>query len=727
MTTINNNLTVKLNAVRTAKSILALAKKHNSAVEVAQKQVDEAQTNYYEAFTNEVLAVTENDIETYIAEEWTVKQAQAQAKKVITPEQRVTATNVLRKNIVGMKKLLNKATVPTIVNNRENRRKNRRTEQRENRRASRRENRHLKNLTRDIIACLPHKVHICPLFSSESLEQENNGGDSFMKEISWEGTRLFRTSNFSTEESASIISRLHSKFKGDIIIEVDGGEFFTDWGAINIASPSLATCHNVQFKLLEIYFLTDTKISYVREYWDEEESRWQQVHKTKSVNKLLILKGITISPDIMINSYGKSFEFADPDPQAIGVELEVIQYGTIAGKTATILNELVDQKLIEIKRDGSLSGGDAQFEIVSAPLTVDETLKVWKEIFVALDASNISVNDTCGMHVHVNREWFVNSEHAAAEFTMKFHEEWNEIVKISGRKKFDYCKDALAEYVDTTAKIKAAVKIAKKATSDRYVAINCQNMNTIEFRIFAGTRDWRKFEANIEFVKNLCESVQREQFTYISEETFEYGDPRIAAAFQYIKNATDGIVEERAKKLLNQLFKSFHKKFYWKKEDIEIRRAVMEALKQTGINIVGALEDNLSIGVSYNDSIRRESNINILYGIEKIKQAAIETKSQAYVIMVDRNDIRRAAEWGMIPSFCRILIAGNTNIRELMSFTAEMGDFCDNHCHYTTDRHYIVTATQESIKELMNDLSQIAALDILTGELIDPCGLSSQA
>jgi hypothetical protein len=133
----------------------------------------------------------------------------------------------------------------------------------------------------------------------------------------------------------------------------------------------------------------------------------------------------------------------------------------------------------------------------------------WQDIMSrALELDYKSHNtDTCGLHVHVNRNGFGETEEeqeAAIGRVIFFVERmWWELVKFSRRKEANLNRWA-ARYATISNTAKETYTKAKGKYSGRYVAVNLTNYETIEFRLFRGTLKYRTFIATLELVSHIC-------------------------------------------------------------------------------------------------------------------------------------------------------------------------------------------------------------------------------
>jgi len=205
------------------------------------------------------------------------------------------------------------------------------------------------------------------------------------------------------------------------------------------------------------------------------------------------------------------------DELYLGVELEVDK-----GKDAQVCAGEIEDITSDVymKWDGSLE--DDGFEIVSHPATLGyhkNELK-WKEIVKKCREYGYLSHDTstCGLHVHASRKFFGVTEEAQdlgiAKVVMLVNRFWdNYILPLSRRKKsgLRWCAKGTALEVSVTdAPSVVSHKLKeKKYVEGRYVAVNLQNLNTIEFRMFRGTLKVSTIIANLEFVDAICRFAKR--------------------------------------------------------------------------------------------------------------------------------------------------------------------------------------------------------------------------
>jgi Putative amidoligase enzyme len=177
-------------------------------------------------------------------------------------------------------------------------------------------------------------------------------------------------------------------------------------------------------------------------------------------------------------------------PHYFGVELEVETQGdSYREQKAKQVRELLSDFVI-VTEDGSLSHG---FEIVTRPATLEKQLFHWKPFFDNVPSGLRSFQtDTCGLHVHASRRplsqlqiakivCFVNAAHNRAFLKC-----------IAARDSARWSRYHAKKLSD-----------GNKVNPERYEAVNLQNRETIEFRIFKGTLKRESVFKAIEFCDAL--------------------------------------------------------------------------------------------------------------------------------------------------------------------------------------------------------------------------------
>ena len=220
----------------------------------------------------------------------------------------------------------------------------------------------------------------------------------------------------------------------------------------------------------------------------------------------------------LMKRYGKtrlSKLDSDGKPYFIGVELEMELEGEcqveIENRLENTMEDLNDigyyDNLVEYKEDGSLDDG---VEMVTAPTS----LKQFKEDIVPLiqglqeKGFTSEKGGRCGNHIHISRNAF--NEQAQARLVL-IYARFESIIKILSRRgdNVGYCKDVLntvsAISLDNAEEVVKNQKAKQKST-----AINFNNSETIEFRVFRGTMNTNVLIANIQLVQLIADWALQE-------------------------------------------------------------------------------------------------------------------------------------------------------------------------------------------------------------------------
>ena len=202
-----------------------------------------------------------------------------------------------------------------------------------------------------------------------------------------------------------------------------------------------------------------------------------------------------------------------------GVELE-IDKGKDPEKVAEEITEAHDD--IYCKHDGSLDYG---VEIVSHPCTLEYHLKDlgWDDICDIALSNNFKSHEarTCGLHVHVGRrqlgETISERNDNIAKIIILVDRHWDNIVRFTRR-----TEEQLSHWASRPEVMDRIIGfsdgyIGHKVTDmidgcGRYQAVNTQNRNTIEFRIYNGTLKVSTLYATLQFTSNICKYAMTHSF-----------------------------------------------------------------------------------------------------------------------------------------------------------------------------------------------------------------------
>lgn len=221
--------------------------------------------------------------------------------------------------------------------------------------------------------------------------------------------------------------------------------------------------------------------------------------------------------------------FYGEDTRYFGVELEIDEGGE-SGKHASRILAIANgegEERMYCKHDGSLDDG---FEMVTHPMTLEyhEKEMPWLEILDKARSMGYCSHqaNTCGLHVHVNRSAFGETEAEQDECVARvlyfFEKHWEELLKFSRRTRSQL--ERWAERYGYKEQPKDILECAKKGRrGERYTCVNLTNPNTIEFRMFRGSLKWNTVLATLQLVDRICDvalSFTDEEIKAMSWTTF---------------------------------------------------------------------------------------------------------------------------------------------------------------------------------------------------------------
>jgi hypothetical protein len=181
-----------------------------------------------------------------------------------------------------------------------------------------------------------------------------------------------------------------------------------------------------------------------------------------------------------------------------GIELEIEAKENVSGdEFITTINQM--PHFTYPVHDGSIEYG---FEVVGQPATYNWLLDnktQWEDILSLRKKGWRSFEtDTCGMHIHLSKNAFHNFH--LYKFIKFFYSHPKFILQVSQRE-----RKTLTRWASTQkgSDRKIVYKAKEKGGRNKYTAVNLQNRQTIEVRIFRGTLNPKSFWKNIEFTKAM--------------------------------------------------------------------------------------------------------------------------------------------------------------------------------------------------------------------------------
>lgn len=208
-----------------------------------------------------------------------------------------------------------------------------------------------------------------------------------------------------------------------------------------------------------------------------------------------------IKKDCGIRHFGLEIEYSNVNPTALWLSMV----------------DIYKDRLIYNKRDSSLNNG---VEIVTNPCdyySIKELLKRMEPTLLEVEKCK-KYKTNAGIHIHVNRKsispidiyklsYLFNAKKCGSDITKR------KLLYLCGRIRGVDCG-----YDDHYYCIEGSEDI--RCGSDRYVAINTTNKNTIEFRLFKTSADINVILSYIDFVNSALDFVHHNGFKDMSIDNF---------------------------------------------------------------------------------------------------------------------------------------------------------------------------------------------------------------
>ena len=200
----------------------------------------------------------------------------------------------------------------------------------------------------------------------------------------------------------------------------------------------------------------------------------------------------------------------------LGVELEM-EFETDTNRASAaehIRTNMTYGDYYECKTDSSL--GDYGMECVTQPATPAYHLSGYDQLMlsagITYDATSHD-NGNCGLHVHIDRDYFTNTGIANAALKAAFIMDTiisnNEVYIVNFTRRRYSQLNRWAAFMNMHA-CKAERDLIEKLREyssskyNRYQAVNTENDTTIELRLFRGTLNGETYAATIQFVAALA-------------------------------------------------------------------------------------------------------------------------------------------------------------------------------------------------------------------------------
>lgn len=268
------------------------------------------------------------------------------------------------------------------------------------------------------------------------------------------------------------------------------------WKDSNEGDDSITLCSRCRIDHYGVCTRCERIFTYDNLYYDDDDDPYcEECYESSSG----IINEYSYKPKPIFYGEGNRF---------YGVELEIDEGGKSKTNAATLLGiGNGSSNHIYIKSDGSLNDG---MEIVTHPMSLEyhQNEFPWQRIMAKADEMGYESHDcdTCGLHIHVNRNTFSNDSEEVDQcvgrvlfFVERF---WDELLVFSRRTEEQLARWA-ARYGYKNSP-NDLIKEVKAQNRNRYTCVNITNYSTIEFRIFRGTLKYSTFIATLQLVNEIC-------------------------------------------------------------------------------------------------------------------------------------------------------------------------------------------------------------------------------
>ena len=183
------------------------------------------------------------------------------------------------------------------------------------------------------------------------------------------------------------------------------------------------------------------------------------------------------------------------------------------------------------------------YEFISNPMTLDYLMKtdIIKQVVNTTANAGFYDDVSCGMHIHVNRGSL--NKYSVAKMNMiltsleyRCHRVISKIAeRENGCGEWADVVNFYEAYTCDTTEEKYACIYEQMRHNGRYVALNSQNKNTVEFRFFGATMNVSLIKDRLYFINALCSYANNhtlEQCMYVSVDTLIDWDSRCKGLFE---------------------------------------------------------------------------------------------------------------------------------------------------------------------------------------------------
>ena len=161
--------------------------------------------------------------------------------------------------------------------------------------------------------------------------------------------------------------------------------------------------------------------------------------------------------------------------------------------------------------DGSLTGTQT-FELVSPILHGEQGLEELEKVCWVLDLCNVKVNESCGLHIHMDAADFDIHTWQNLAITYKRLEGIIDGFMPRSRRNNRYCKTLSGISEDSIRRARTITDLRRVFRNDRYHKVNLESYvrhQTVEFRQHGGTTNFTKMSAWVHFLEKMITFAQQ--------------------------------------------------------------------------------------------------------------------------------------------------------------------------------------------------------------------------
>lgn len=165
----------------------------------------------------------------------------------------------------------------------------------------------------------------------------------------------------------------------------------------------------------------------------------------------------------------------------------------------------------KIVTDSSLTGNNT-FELVSPILKGEAGLQELQKICWVLDYCDVKVNDSCGLHIHMDAADFTIDTWRNLAITYRRLERVIDGFMPTSRRNNSYCKPLTSISEQRIQAAQTITELRQAFGTNRYYKLNLEayaRHRTVEFRQHSGTINFTKMENWIRFAANMITFAQQ--------------------------------------------------------------------------------------------------------------------------------------------------------------------------------------------------------------------------